>query len=349
VPDKSFNHLFIITHTDLDGVGAAAVALRLLERGEGEATILFAEPYNIDRVLEENLDSMDRGDLLVISDLGANRDALPRALESLSELSRRGVSIEWFDHHVWSPEDLEAVEKAGVRIVVDRSTCATGVVARYLMGPKRFEEDRFLSELEAVVCSADLWRWDHPLSPKLFRVVGERHGGEDWKRRLALKMASGILWDDEMESKLEEYVNLELEGYTRVLATVYVSRGGGARLAVAYKASRGPPSSSTIGALLLSRYAADVAAIVRSDGGLSLRSRKFNVQLLASKLGGGGHPKAAGAKIEIPLLVRLAGRLYPKIVSYYAFRVLSRALEELGGAEALRLEKKQPDALMPQY
>ncbi len=326
----SFNHLFIVTHTDLDGAGAAAAALRITGRRVDESTIVFAEPYNLNRKLGELVDHVSQGDLVVVADLGVNAQAFPGIVEAVKGITRAGARLEWYDHHVWGDDEVSALREAGALIVVDRSTCATGVVARHMAG-LRGVRDEFLSELEAAVCAADLWRWDHHMAPKLFRVAGDR-GDDEWKLRLIEKLASGVLWDEELEAKLEEYVNEELNGFNDVLSTVYVGSAGGLRIAVAYKRLRGPPGSSIIGASLISRYDSDVAGIVRSDGGLSLRSRRVNVQVVAKALGGGGHPAAAGAKIGVPLPVRLLGLVYPRIVSWYAFRVIARAAREVGVA-----------------
>lgn len=323
---ESFNHLFIVTHTDLDGAGAAAAALRITGRKVDEATIVFAEPYNLDRKLGELVDHVSQGDLTVIADLGVNKQVFNGIVDSVRKIAEAGARVEWYDHHVWSDEEVAALREAGALVVVDRSTCATGVVARH-MARFRGVNDEFLTELEAAVCAADLWRWDHHMAPKLFRVAGDR-GDEEWKRKLIEKLASGVLWDEELEAKLEEYVNEELSGFNKVLSTVYVGRVDGYTVAVAYKRVKGPPGSSMIGASLLSRYDSDVAGIVRGDGGLSLRSRRVNVQVIAKLLGGGGHPAAAGAKIGIPLPIRLLGLVYPRAVSWYAFRVIAGALRE---------------------
>ncbi len=331
--NSGYNHVYIVTHSDLDGVGAAAAALRSLGRVEEGSTILFAEPYNLEATLWRLEPHVSPGDLVVISDLGPTRSSLRKIAETLSELAKRDVRVEWYDHHVWDPAELSLMEEAGARMVVDRSTCATGVVARYL-NEERYEKDHYLGELERAVCAADLWRWDHYLAPKLFRVVGERDGGEEWKRRLAYKLASGVLWDEEMDKRLESYVNSELEGYNRALRNAYVSEKGGYRIAATYKDFPGPPSSSMIGALLLSRFEADVAVIIRSDGGISLRSRKVDVQLIARALGGGGHPRAAGAKVKIPLLVKLASILHPRLTAIYAHHLVSSKAAEIGRSNA---------------
>ena len=322
-------HLYIVTHTDLDGVGSAAAALASYGRSPGEATIVYAEPYNIHEKLSDIIEYVDKGDIIVIADLGPNRESYSAAIEALASAASRGARVYWYDHHVWGEEEREAAEKAGVVLVVDRSTCATGVVARYAPGHAGRDPPGFLAELERAVCAADLWRWDHPLAPKLFRVADAR--GEDreaWRNRLVAKFSEGILWDDELEERLAEYVNLELANYNKILSTAYVAQGA-CRVVAAYK-SRGPPSNSFIGASLQARFDADVAVIVRDNGAISLRSRRVNVQKIAVRLGGGGHPAAAGARIRVPLLTRLASRVSKKLLARHAARVVLKAAVEAG-------------------
>jgi len=323
------NHVFIVTHTDLDGAGSAAAALRILGRSPEEATVIFAEPYNLDRKLGELAGHVSSGDLVIIADLGVNSESFRGVLETVKAITSSAARVEWYDHHVWSDEEAGRIKSAGVLLSVDRSTCATGVVVHHMSRRWSVEPDKFLLELEAAVCAADLWRWDHHLAPKLFRVAGDR-SDDEWRMRIINKFYSGTLWDDEMEAKLEEYVNAELEGYRAIMKATYVKENNGVRIAAAYKAFRGPPGSSMIGALLLARYDADIAVIVRSDGGVSLRSRRVNVQRIAKALGGGGHPQAAGARIRMPLLVRLASTLYPKAAAWYASRAIAEAYTRLG-------------------
>lgn len=316
-----YNHVYIITHTDLDGIGAAAAAIRMLSRGEGEYTLVFAEPYNVHEALESIVDSVSEGDLIIVSDLGVNKASFDKSVILLSEALSKGARAKWLDHHIWSAEEKERLSSIGVEVHVDTSTCATGVVARYL---KPSNQDEFVGRLVDAVCSADLWRWDHPMSGKLFRVVGERWQSTEWKQRIVEKFASGVMWDAEMEERLQEYVTQELEGYNLTLRSVATAESNGIRVVATYKYFKGPPNSSMIGALLLSRFDASIAAIVRSDGGLSLRSRKYNVQVIARELGGGGHPRASGAKIGIPFLVKLASSIYPRVLSMYVARIVLR-------------------------
>lgn len=327
---KGFNHLYIVTHTDLDGVGSAAAVVRILGRADNSYTVVYAEPYNIHEKLEGIAEYVEQGDLLVVTDLGPNRGAFPRAVEYVKTMVARGAGVEWYDHHVWRGEDLQSLEAAGARVWVDRSTCATGVVVRHMPRHHGTVADDYLFELERVVCSADLWRWDHYLSARLFRVIGGGdQNGDEWRDKVLDKLARGILWDGELEERLQEYITEELKGFNRVQATVYIKERDGCRVAVASK-TRGPPANSFIGAMLLARYEADIAAIARPNGGLSLRSRRVNVQPVAARLGGGGHPRASGAKLEIPLPVRLASRLTLKALSWYTAGIVIRAALEEG-------------------
>ncbi len=315
-------HTFIVTHTDLDGVASAAVYLRIAGLKPSDATVIYAEPYNLDEKIGDYAEHMESGDVLAIMDLGVSISIFDSLLSTIRDLARRGVEIEWYDHHVWG-EEAEKVRSAGVKLFIDRSTCATGVVARYASEIRGVEVDDYTRELVAAVCAADLWRWTHHLAPRLFRVLGRRDE-EAWRARLLEKLYSGILWDDEMQERLEEYVNGELRGFTRILGSVYLAENGGCRVAAVYK-KEGPPSNSMIGAALLYRFQADIAVIARENGAISLRSRSVDVQKLASALGGGGHPRAAGARISLPLHVRILRVVWPSLYSRHVATVVLRA------------------------
>ena len=328
---EGFNHLYIITHTDLDGVGSAAAALIASGRSPGEATIIYAEPYNVDEALGEIAEHAGSGDIVVVADLGPNRDSFPGAVEAVRRIAASGARVEWYDHHVWDEQEKAQLESAGAVLHVDTSTCATGVVARYMPAERGAEPDPFLWELEAAVCAADLWRWDHPLAPKLFRVADRRgeEGRDEWKDRLVAKFAGKTLWDEELEAALQEYVQRELENYNAILATVHVTPPP-CIVAAAFK-RRGPPSNSIVAASLLSRYSADIAVIVRDNGGVSLRSRSVDVREVAKLLGGGGHPRAAGARIRIGLATRvLATLLGKRRLAKHAAKLVRRAALEAG-------------------
>ncbi|MFN4046406.1 MAG: DHH family phosphoesterase, partial [Acidilobaceae archaeon] len=251
-----YKHVYIVTHTDLDGVGAAAAFLRILgvKPGEG-ATIVYSEPYNIDETLEALEEYVERGDIVAITDLGLNEDVREKTISIVGRLVGKGVRVEWYDHHVWGEDELDSLRKTGALVFIDRSTCATGVVVKYASSIRGAKPDGFLVELESAVCSADLWRWDNSLSPKLFRAVGSREEAREWRDKVIGKLVEGILWDEELEARLQQYVSEELRNMEKIIETVYVKEEGSLKIAVVYK-TEGPPSNSIVGALLESRYGA---------------------------------------------------------------------------------------------
>ncbi len=325
-------HTVIVTHTDLDGVASAAVYLKVAGLRPGEATIIYAEPYNLDEKLEALEANLDRGDRIAIMDLGLNRSTMEGIIKVLQSLLRRGVEVEWYDHHVWSNDQIKAVSGVGVTLFVDKSTCATGVVARYASKLYDSSVDG-MEDLVRAVCAADLWRWDHHLAPKLFRIIGRRND-DKWKNSIIEKFYNGVIWDDEMEEKLQDYINRELAGYSRILRTTAKARAGGCTVVAAAK-PEGPPSTSMVGALLLSRYKADIAVIIRVNGAMSLRSRRVDVSRIATGLGGGGHATAAGAKPPMPVYIKILSFLTLKVLSWHAARLVAKTTMEVGACREL--------------
>jgi hypothetical protein len=325
----------IVTHTDLDGVASAAVYLRLLSRSgaHSEADVTFAEPYNLHKVLS-TLGSVRR---LAIMDLGPNADTIDSILRELSRLHSTAASVEWYDHHKWEDIWLNSASSVGVKVYVESDTCTAGVVARRAAEVLGVKPDEHVERLVRATCAADLWLWDDPLAPRLYRVVDRYRGpqGDMWRRHLLEKFSQGELWWEELNEALHEYLKLELENASRSLRSAVVDAVGSCRIAVVLK-PRGPPSASILGGMLINRFGADVAVVVRSSSsGLSLRSRTVNVREIAYMLGGGGHPRAAGAPLNMPLLLRIASMFWPKIRARYAARRVKEAIMKLGSCPRL--------------
>lgn len=325
-------HYVVITHTDLDGIVAAAVYLRLAGAKLGvDAVVHFAEPYKLHKVLSQ-IDAYNTT-RVAIMDLGPNTTNFGDVAEKLKELIRRDVVVEWYDHHRWYDEWINQLKDIGVHLYIDTSTCAAGVVAKYAVEELEAQSDEHIKELVAATCAADLWRWDNPLATKLYRVVDRYKGrkGDAWKRKLVIGFSEGSLWWPELDEALEEYLKLEFEGFTKALRSVIVGDKAGCRFVVVLK-HPGPPAASIIGNSLVDRYGADFVVIVRRGGskGISLRSKVVNVREIAVKLGGGGHPRAAGAPLNMPWWARLIARIYPRYKLAYAAKLIEKVLGEIG-------------------
>lgn len=318
----------IITHTDIDGVAASALYV-YLQKGNCERTI-YTEPYLLDKVISE-IRGFRNIDKIIFMDLGLNKNIYEKIVNLLSELIKKDISIEWYDHHVWDEEWINKFREIGVKIHIDRSTCGVGVIAKY--APRRSDLDElFINELVNSVCSADLFRFDHKLGPWFYRLV-RRIDSNEWRNYVFDKLSSGILWCDEFRDNVVERFEKEIEEYSNV--DKYIEINTISNLRIGFILNNEYLESSLLASYALSRYSLDVAIVSSIDGKLSIRSRRYNIRELAYKLGGGGHPRAAGAKIKIPFTIRLKSLVNKQIVLKYVSEAVAKAINELGGLSKL--------------
>ena len=303
----------IITHTDLDGVASAALILRAVDTID---KVLFAQPHQLHAVLGK----IPNGSTVYVADLGVNPSTLEKVVNEISRITSSGGSVRWFDHHVWDDEWISKVKEAGADLTVDTTTCGAGVVAKYF--PVSGDG---VEELVSATCSIDLWLFNDWRGNYLARYVGHKEGGE-WREYVARKLVgfNGEI-DDEVESIAKEAVSRELRLYSKVIKEARLGRVG-EYVVVYYLKPRTEHVTSYIGNILLSRYGADIALICR-EGSLSLRSRDVNVREIAKKLGGGGHPAAAGAPVRPPLLILVLAKLgFKSLLLNWCFKKVAEAI-----------------------
>jgi len=294
----------IITHDDLDGVGAVALYLKGKGLRPSEVLIGFSKPHQIVEKLRKAL--KEEPEVIAVMDLGLNKDIVD---EVVSIIGSSNAVVEWFDHHVWDEDWVRKLESVNVKLYIDKSTCATGVVAKYLG-----LNDEFSLKLVGVICAIDLWRWDNPLAPFMYRIGMWVDGKQESLLKLIAFFASGKLWDKDFDRIVEEYVNKELRNYKKIDRIVEVIDVDNCRVVLAVKYWDGPPHRSLLAQYLIARYNADIAIILRPWGGVSLRSRTIDVRSIALELGGGGHLRASGAPLSVSWLRRIFARIYPRIL-----------------------------------
>ena len=325
----------IFTHADLDGIASAAIYIKVLKGMIENANfkVHFTEPHKLANSLKESINLDSPPQAIAIMDLGLNRDTAEKVVVVLKELKRSRVSIEWYDHHVWDPSWIDALRSIGVELYLDRSTCAAGVVANSLFKRKPIADDEVKAcvlELVSLTCSVDLWLWEHPISPFIYRIVGAYRGsrGDAFRRMLIEELSSCRLWRDDYNDVLQRAVDAELRGFERELKksrTLMLDRSVKAVFVVK---DPGPPHTSLLASYLMSKLSADVAIIVRPDGSVSFRSRGTNVREIAVCMGGGGHNSASGARVEFPLLIRLLGAILKPIRVLWLKRVVPKVVIE---------------------
>ncbi len=310
---------YIVTHTDMDGIGSAALYIYL--QGSDPRRIYFTEPYHIDRVVRKIV-NIGSGKIAFM-DLGMNPQFYPYVKASLEKLIGRGVEIEWYDHHVWNDEWVNGLMGIGVKLYVDRSTCATGVVAKHAPRKRGSIDQYFVEELVSGVCAGDLWRFDHWRGPWYLRLIRRREK-DSWRIHVINVLSKGILWNQEFTENILVKLERELRAYNDVLRSLYVREVDGVR--IVYIPSHDLVDTSFVAALALGRAYADVAVVVSRDGKLSFRSTGYNVREIAVRLGGGGHPRASGAKVKVPFKIRLLSHWRMEYLLNYVHGVIEKAI-----------------------
>jgi len=313
----------------MDGVGSAGLYLYLTR--DEPVRIVFTEPYLLHEALN-NLGDLTGVQKLVLMDLGLNKNVFNDILNSIKHFIDSKIVVQWFDHHIWDDEWIAKLKGLGVELYIDRSTCAVGVVAKYVKPSRQDIDEGFIKELVQGVCAGDLFKFDHWRGAWYMRLI-RRNDTDEWRLKVLETISKGILWIDEFNEKITERFENELSTYSRVDNNILLIEHNGLKIGLTM--GDDDVENSFLAAYIIGRYDADVAVIASKDGKLSLRSRRYNVRDLAYKLGGGGHPQASGCKIDIPWKIRLKGVLEGKAVLEYITKVIVDALNDIGGLKQL--------------
>ena len=298
----------IITHVDADGIGSSTlVAREILSRG-GSYRIIFTQPDRVYSYLAKLSKYVSSSSIssIYITDLAPNKNYVHSIADLVKRYSESNIKIYWLDHHIWDSELSNILSSSGAEVYVDTSTCATGVVRRFFS-----LEDEFSIDLEKVICSIDLWRFDDHRSAYFTRLVSYRDDDE-WRNLLVNKLIELKSIDQLISWGMRFIIDLmdkELFEYSKYLEEAIQKTFCGIKFIVVLKSRNSSIGTSQLGHYLLSATHSDVAVIIRENGSISFRSREYNVRDLALHFGGGGHRLASGGAVELSLLEKFVIKL----------------------------------------
>ena len=214
-----------------------------------------------------------------------------------SKLKESGTNILWIDHHIWSTEWIDEIGKLA-KLHIDTKNCSAKITSKVVCGGTGFS-----NEFSEAICSADLWRFDHPYASWLYRYVaacGKRYSRVLNKFFDLLRSRNFI--DSEVIEKVKNTMDIELKLLKKYKRSMTLSDICGYKVALLLKKSS-IPQTSIIANYISSITNADIVTIINMEScSLSLRSRRVNVQKIAKALGGGGHPQAAGARLRLGII-----------------------------------------------
>jgi uncharacterized protein len=250
--------------------------------------LIPASPHDVEDALARVAEYADDGLDLFVCDLCPDRfeyvdDELAAAVATADRVS-------WYDHHQWG-EDVEAgVRELGVDLVVGDSEeeCTADVVYRSL----EYEFDSKYETLAAVTRDHDLWLREDPRSDDLADYAYWSDAAEyvEVVREYGADLPE---WVEEFlaERRIEKNALIE-----RAVARSELRDIGGYTVGITY----GRCSQNEV-AEAMREQGADASVVVKPAGSASIRGTdEFDLcHKVAGKVGGGGHPKAAGCKPDI--------------------------------------------------
>jgi len=301
---RSARRVLAICHEnpEADALGSALAISLLVEAGGGVATPVCADPVpamysflpGMDRFRREPDSSVDY-DLLVVGDCG-ELERIGPVLDSHRDLFGR-VPILDIDHHISNPRfgALDWVD------ATSSATCEMVTLLAWRLGVPLTAVDGMLAAALAGGVVMDTGNFQHPnVTPRTLVVTA------------ALREAGAPL--SEIARRLyRSKPNTQLCLFGRVLARMESDLDGGlvwSTLELADLIASGADSSESEGLVdLLSQSETSEAAIlfkqVDGDGStrVSIRTRDGGVDatVLAGTFGGGGHARASGATVPLPL------------------------------------------------
>lgn len=273
----------VITHNAcLDGSAAAAMVRLALPGGPFE--VHFAEHPEIPGLLER----AEPGGLLFFLDLSTPE---PAALARLAELNAKGTRVIWLDHHQSAIPLVAKVPGPLFHLHLVEGVSATRLAFDYLRQVvPSLEPARILADLAD---DRDLWRNTDPRSEALADAIGLL-GSEATFDDLCQMPALGRIPDKLAQAAAKAQARKQ-EAIAAAWAGLVVKPVDGSGIEVAV--------------VPCDRYASDVGHALGAPNRLvvlaSPARKRFsmrgpgkpplNAATLTARLGGGGHPQAAGA------------------------------------------------------
>lgn len=284
----------VLTHGDADGLTSAA----LLVEVEGSDTVVqpvsYHGAYQFEHALEDLHDSRLRDTPIYICDF--NLDST-HPLDLLADLiQNQNCPITWFDHHQWPDVIVDELEDIGVELYIDTDECTASLIQYRAWDAFEWDWEDQIEDLVAVTKDRDLWINEDSRSSRLavFAEIAEP------REYVYTVLNVGADFPDDVEDRIEQRQE-ELE----VLEDLAVERAvqtdvGDFSVAWTYSADG---RSSEIGNRLTEQGDADIALVAKAHGGLGIYSHSNRETFarcheIASELGGGGHPTAAGCELD---------------------------------------------------
>ncbi|ALU12442.1 hypothetical protein EYM_03790 [Ignicoccus islandicus DSM 13165] len=292
----------VVHHNDFDGIMGAVALYRYHSSSEFKAIGSSRRNFlkNFKKAVKE------KPNVLYVVDIGPNESEIPMLRDLLTG---KNFKLIWMDHHKWTDEVLKSVNELADEVVYDRSTCGAGLAARYVES-KGYSLCNCCKELVDLSCDIDLWIRSDPRSEKMSLALGNLR----WRGFLVDKLWKCIGWDRDWEDAYREVLEYMNKVLDRGLNKKVELQVNGIKAIVIPITRKEIALVSFLAEELRKRAHYDVIVFVSDVGSVHMRrgSETIDLSELARKLGGGGHPAAAGASLNYTFIDKLIHKLFLK-------------------------------------
>ncbi|MDE1856388.1 MAG: hypothetical protein KGH49_04115 [Candidatus Micrarchaeota archaeon] len=290
-------NIAVLSHNaDMDGVGAAAM---LKIKYNIPSSRLFFSSYNKEDILyaQRKLKKFYGGNfILFITDLSLNDPTIPVWKKLIRGVKAMGGSVFWFDHHPWSNRAIgEIASLCDVAIVGENKFCATEITKKEIELNTPFAE-----EFAKVVHYSDFnlrpdtakrrkYVKTYALSITSYTKSKSNDSIQKSLRHIADVVASRRFVDARMLAASRSFEKKNTARINKMLKKLYLI---GSKITIGF--AIGVQTTQACGAVI-EKSGRDIGIVIdmKQKKG-SIRSKRSDISGLAKRLGGGGHPHAAG-------------------------------------------------------
>jgi len=320
-------HIYHLSHIDLDGYGCQYLTEQCFKKidcfNANYGPEVTARLEEIVKKIEQDkfLQGEEIERVILITDLNLTTKE-GNWIEK--EAIRIGAKLQLLDHHATGAGAAERF----AWYLLDTNRCATLITYRWLQQHYGFDSENIHAPIVQAINAIDIWVSENPLFEYGKVMLGMISGAkeinrilfpsEDRKFKLSMIREAALLinepdapikLDDQLHRIKKSFFIKEKNDTKDNLVSAYVTNlltADKQRLTITYKNAKGIlgyniGSASIIGnACMVENEEYDFYMDVNFRGNFSLRSNnKLDVSKMAAVIGnGGGHPNAAGGKIE---------------------------------------------------
>ncbi len=310
----------VLHHNDFDGIMGAISLYRLHSDDDFHAkgTSRRKMIKNLEKVIKKY-----KPNLLYVVDIGPNDSELD---ELRRILDNRNFKVIWMDHHKWSDNVKRVISELVDEVIYDRSTCGAGLAARYAKerGAKLCD---CCEELVNLSCDIDLWIRSDPRSEKMSMALGNRR----WRSYLIDKLWKCVGWDKDWEDAYQEVIDEMKRNLRKYLSKSIKKKVCEYEIIIVPIRIKDVALVSFMAEEIRKEKPYDAIIFVSDVGSLHMRrgSEKIDLSEVARRLSGGGHPAAAGGRLDYTFLDKIIHKLFlkPRKVE-----LIIRSLKDYAGA-----------------